>query len=82
MCKQIHVLRAYNQFVPSNFRFFVRNHSSVLVIACTLIFGSISIDTNFDERDRFLSKNTATGFSKKTICRETETLQKHLRPLY
>ena len=40
------------------------------------------IDTKFDERDQFLSKNTAAGLPKTSICRETEVLQKHLRPAY
>ena len=57
--------------------------SYYVVIACTL--HSISIDLNwhfFDERDRFSSKKTAVGLSKKIFCRETGALQKHLRPPY
>ena len=46
------------------------------------LYFSLSIDTNFDERDQFSSKKTATGLPKKSICRETEALQKHLRPPY
>ena len=63
-CKRTRILWAYNQFVPSSFWFFFRNHSFVLVIACILVFRLISIDT-FDKRDQFSSKNTAVGLFKK-----------------
>ena len=66
-----------------SFQFFseiVRSY--YIVIACTLVFWSISIHTNFNERDQFSSKNTAAGLPKKTICCETEALLKHLRYLY
>ena len=46
----------------------------MLVFTCTLVFQSISIDTNFDKRDRFLSKNTAAGLPKKNAAR-----RKHFR---
>ena len=82
ICKQFRNIRAYNLFVATSLKNFVINRSIVLVIACTLVFRSISIDTNFDERDRFSSKNTAAGLPKTLICRETETPQKHLRPPY
>ena len=35
-----------------------------MVIACNLVFRSISIDTKFDDRDQFFSKNTAAGLPK------------------
>ena len=82
ICKQIFNIRAYDQFITTSLKNFVRNQSAVLVIACTLVFRSILIDTNFDERDQFSSKNTAVGLPKKRICRETGAFQKHLRPPY
>ena len=82
ICKRFCNIRAYNLFVVTSLKNFVINRSIVLVNACTLVFRSISIDTNFDERDQFLSKNTAAGLPKKIICRKTEALHKHLRPLH
>ena len=75
MRKRIRVIRSYNQFVPTILKKLLGNRLFVLAIAWTQYSGCIPIDTHFDQRDQFSSKNTAVGLSKKSICRNL----RHLR---